>query len=66
MYDNVLGYRMEVDMWVCGVIMYILLCGVFFFWYRKQMQMLRMIMQVNYIFGSFEWDDVSQIVKDLV
>lgn len=59
MYDNVLGYRMEVDMWVCGVIMYILLCGVFFFWYRKQMQMLRMIMQVNYIFGSFEWDDVS-------
>lgn len=59
MYDNVLGYRMEVDMWVCGVIMYILLCGVFFFWYRKQMQMLRMIMQVNYIFGSLEWDDVS-------
>lgn len=66
MYDNVPGYRMEVDMWACGVIMYTLLCGAPPFWHRKQMQMLRMIMQANYAFGSPEWDDVSQSAKDLV
>lgn len=66
MYDNVPGYRMEVDMWACGVIMYTLLCGAPPFWHRKQMQMLRMIMQANYAFGSPEWDDVSQTAKDLV
>jgi serine/threonine protein kinase len=66
MYDNVPGYRHEVDMWACGVIMYTLLCGAPPFWHRKQMQMLRMIMQGNYKFGSPEWDDVSQSPKDLV
>ncbi|XP_052800503.1 phosphorylase b kinase gamma catalytic chain, skeletal muscle/heart isoform-like [Mya arenaria] len=66
MYDNVPGYRHEVDMWACGVIMYTLLCGAPPFWHRKQMQMLRMIMQGNYKFGSPEWDDVSQAAKDLI
>ncbi|XP_060568678.1 phosphorylase b kinase gamma catalytic chain, skeletal muscle/heart isoform-like isoform X1 [Ruditapes philippinarum] len=66
MYDNVPGYRHEVDMWACGVIMYTLLCGAPPFWHRKQMQMLRMIMQGNYKFGSPEWDDVSQSPKDLI
>lgn len=53
-------------MWACGVIMYTLLCGAPPFWHRKQMQMLRMIMQANYAFGSPEWDDISQTAKDLV
>ena len=66
MYEDAPGYRHEVDMWACGVIMYTLLCGAPPFWHRKQMQMLRMIMQGNYKFGSPEWDDVSQIPKDLV
>ncbi|KAJ8312282.1 hypothetical protein KUTeg_009655 [Tegillarca granosa] len=66
MYENVPGYGKEVDMWACGVIMYTLLCGGPPFWHRKQMQMLRMIMQANYKFGSPEWDDVSQAPKDLI
>ncbi|XP_045173227.2 phosphorylase b kinase gamma catalytic chain, skeletal muscle/heart isoform-like isoform X2 [Mercenaria mercenaria] len=66
MYDNVPGYRHEVDMWACGVIMYTLLCGAPPFWHRKQMQMLRMIMQGNYKFGSPEWDDISLPPKDLI
>lgn len=66
MYDNVPGYRHEVDMWACGVIMYTLLCGAPPFWHRKQMQMLRMIMQGNYKFGSPEWDDISSSAKDLI
>ncbi|XP_033747768.1 phosphorylase b kinase gamma catalytic chain, skeletal muscle/heart isoform-like isoform X2 [Pecten maximus] len=66
MYDDVPGYGQPVDMWAVGVIMYTLLCGAPPFWHRKQMQMLRMIMQANYQFGSPEWDDISQAPKDLI
>lgn len=66
MYEDVSGYRHEVDMWAIGVIMYTLLCGAPPFWHRKQMQMLRMIMHANYSFGTPEWDDISQPPKDLI
>ncbi|KAK3083374.1 hypothetical protein FSP39_021016 [Pinctada imbricata] len=66
MYEDAPGYGKAVDVWACGVIMYTLLCGAPPFWHRKQMQMLRMIMQANYKFGSPEWDDISQTVKDLI
>ncbi|KAG9492611.1 hypothetical protein GDO78_000882 [Eleutherodactylus coqui] len=60
------GYGKEVDMWSSGVIMYTLLAGSPPFWHRKQMLMLRMIMSGEYQFGSPEWDDRSDTVKDLV
>ncbi|KAK6192048.1 hypothetical protein SNE40_003595 [Patella caerulea] len=66
MYDNAPGYGKEVDMWACGVIMFTLLCGSPPFWHRKQMLMLRAIMQANYSFGSPEWDDISETPKDLI
>lgn len=52
--------------WSTGVIMYTLLAGSPPFWHRKQMLMLRMIMNGDYTFGSPEWDDRSDTVKDLV
>ncbi|XP_073521121.1 phosphorylase b kinase gamma catalytic chain, skeletal muscle/heart isoform [Phyllobates terribilis] len=60
------GYGKEVDMWSSGVIMYTLLAGSPPFWHRKQMLMLRMIMNGEYHFGSPEWDDRSDTVKDLI
>ncbi|XP_012925913.1 phosphorylase b kinase gamma catalytic chain, skeletal muscle/heart isoform isoform X1 [Heterocephalus glaber] len=66
MNDDHPGYGKEVDMWSTGVIMYTLLAGSPPFWHRKQMLMLRMIMSGNYQFGSPEWDDYSDTVKDLV
>ncbi|XP_064612720.1 phosphorylase b kinase gamma catalytic chain, skeletal muscle/heart isoform-like isoform X2 [Liolophura sinensis] len=66
MYENVPGYGKEVDMWACGVIMYTLLVGAPPFWHRKQMYMIRSIMQGSYRFGSPEWDDVSVLAKDLI
>ncbi|XP_068124675.1 phosphorylase b kinase gamma catalytic chain, skeletal muscle/heart isoform [Hyperolius riggenbachi] len=60
------GYGKEVDMWSSGVIMYTLLAGSPPFWHRKQMLMLRMIMNGDYHFGSPEWDDRSDTVKDLI
>ncbi|KAJ8798729.1 hypothetical protein J1605_016532 [Eschrichtius robustus] len=64
--DDHPGYGKEVDMWSTGVIMYTLLAGSPPFWHRKQMLMLRMIMSGSYQFGSPEWDDYSDTVKDLV
>ncbi|XP_039418897.1 phosphorylase b kinase gamma catalytic chain, skeletal muscle/heart isoform isoform X2 [Corvus cornix cornix] len=63
--DEHQGYGKEVDMWSTGVIMYTLLAGSPPFWHRKQMLMLRMIMNGDYQFGSPEWDDRSDTVKDL-
>ena len=36
------------------------------FWHRKQMYMLRAIMEGKYSFHSPEWDDISDAPKDLV
>lgn len=60
------GYGKEVDLWACGVIFFTLLAGSPPFWHRKQMLMLRMIMEGRYEFGSPEWDDRSDTVKDLI
>jgi len=43
--DERIGYSFEVDAWACGVIMYTLLVGCPPFWHRKQLQMIRMIME---------------------
>nr|KAG5687057.1 hypothetical protein BaRGS_002430 [Batillaria attramentaria] len=56
MYENVAGYGLEVDM----------LCGSPPFWHRKQMMMLRAIMQGSYHFNSPEWDDITDAPKDLI
>ena len=66
MYDNAEGYGKEVDLWSCGVIMYSLLVGFPPFWHRKQMIMLRNIMECKYEFCSPEWDDITEQPKDLI
>lgn len=66
MYEGSTGYGMQVDMWACGVILYTLLSGSPPFWHRRQVIMLRMIMEGNYSFSSPEWDDISEQAKDLI
>jgi phosphorylase kinase gamma subunit len=66
MYENAEGYGKEVDIWACGVIVYTLLVGFPPFWHRKQMIMLRNIMEGKYEFCSPEWDDITEPPKDLI
>lgn len=66
MYENAEGYGKEVDLWACGVIMFTLLVGFPPFWHRKQMVMLRNIMEGKYEFFSPEWDDITESPKDLI
>nr|XP_019572806.1 PREDICTED: phosphorylase b kinase gamma catalytic chain, liver/testis isoform isoform X2 [Rhinolophus sinicus] len=60
------GYGKEVDLWACGVILFTLLAGSPPFWHRRQILMLRMVMEGRYQFSSPEWDDRSNTVKDLI
>jgi phosphorylase kinase gamma subunit len=66
MFDDAPGYSKEVDIWACGVIMFTLLVGCPPFWHRKQMVMLRNIMEGKYSFTSPEWADISEDPKDLI
>ncbi|KAK3730841.1 hypothetical protein QZH41_009954, partial [Actinostola sp. cb2023] len=66
MFPDAPGYGKEVDMWACGVILYTLLCGFPPFWHRRQVVMIRSIMQGKYQFNSPEWDDISSNAKDLI
>lgn len=66
MFADAPGYGKEVDMWACGVIMYTLLVGCPPFWHRRQVVMLRSIMEGRYHFHSPEWDDISAPAKNLI
>ncbi|XP_071448539.1 phosphorylase b kinase gamma catalytic chain, skeletal muscle/heart isoform isoform X3 [Hetaerina americana] len=66
MFEDAEGYSREVDVWACGVVMYTLLVGCPPFWHRKQMVMLRNIMEGKYSFTSPEWDDITEAPKDLI
>ncbi|KAF7993302.1 hypothetical protein HCN44_006362 [Aphidius gifuensis] len=66
MFENAEGYGYEVDVWACGVIMFTLLVGCPPFWHRKQMVMLRNIMEGKYTFTSPEWADITDAPKDLI
>uniref|UniRef100_A0AAG5D0R8 phosphorylase kinase n=1 Tax=Anopheles atroparvus TaxID=41427 RepID=A0AAG5D0R8_ANOAO len=66
MFEDAAGYSREVDIWACGVIMFTLLVGCPPFWHRKQMVMLRNIMEGKYSFTSPEWADISEDPKDLI
>ena len=60
------GYSFEVDAWACGVIMFTLLVGCPPFWHRRQLTMIRMIMEAKYSFSSPDWDSVTDEAKDLI
>lgn len=66
MYPDADGYGQAVDIWACGVIMFTLLVGCPPFWHRKQMVMLRKIMEGDFSFTSPEWADITEPPKDLI
>jgi len=55
-----------VDMWACGVILFILLAGYPPFWSSNDEKLLLSILQGHYTMPSPYWDNVSNEAKDLV
>ena len=60
------GYGLEVDVWACGVVLYTVLVGFPPFWHRKQLMMIRQIMEGRYSFASQEWQHVTDSAKQLI
>eukprot|EP00794_Sanderia_malayensis_P012910 gene12910-14241_t len=59
-------YGKPVDMWACGVILYILLVGYPPFWDEDQHRLYAQIKAGAYDYPSPEWDTVTQEAKDLI
>ncbi|KAF7207280.1 calcium/calmodulin-dependent protein kinase type II delta 1 chain isoform X15 [Nothobranchius furzeri] len=59
-------YGKPVDMWACGVILYILLVGYPPFWDEDQHRLYQQIKTGAYDFPSPEWDTVTPEAKDLI
>ncbi|XP_007906338.1 calcium/calmodulin-dependent protein kinase type II subunit alpha isoform X3 [Callorhinchus milii] len=59
-------YGKPVDLWACGVILYILLVGYPPFWDEDQHRLYQQIKAGAYDFPSPEWDTVTPEAKDLI
>eukprot|EP00299_Pterocystis_sp_00344_P001274 c11107_g1_i1.p1 GENE.c11107_g1_i1~~c11107_g1_i1.p1 ORF type:complete len:472 (+),score=93.80 c11107_g1_i1:39-1418(+) len=59
-------YGKSVDMWSCGVIIYILLCGFPPFYGDSENELFDRICSAKYKFLSPYWDKVSWEAKDLI
>ena len=59
-------YDEKCDVWSCGIILYILLCGYPPFNGRDDEEIFLNIKRLNYSFPSPEWNNISNDAKDLL
>ena len=60
------SYDEKCDLWSCGVILYILLCGYPPFNGANDKQIIEAVLKGKFTLDEPEWDDVSEDAKDLV
>jgi calcium-dependent protein kinase len=60
------NYDEKCDIWACGVILYILLCGYPPFNGSNDKEVYNIITQVKYDFNKPTWKNVSKYAKDLI
>jgi len=60
------NYDKSVDMWSCGVITYVLLCGFSPFLSSDQKGLFEKIMRAEYDFPDPEWTHISDSAKDFI
>eukprot|EP00127_Corallochytrium_limacisporum_P000676 Clim_evm75s22 gene=Clim_evmTU75s22 len=60
------GYGKPIDMWACGVIIYIILCGYPPFYHENDNRLYRIIMKGKFEYDPKYWKDISDSAKDLI
>lgn len=60
------SYDEKCDIWSCGVIAYILLCGYPPFYGDRDEDILRRVKRGDFEFPSPDWDDISRPGKDII
>ena len=60
------NYDEKCDIWACGVILYILLCGYPPFTGNSDKEVYNIISQVKYDFNKPAWKNVSKYAKELI
>jgi len=60
------SYDKSVDMWSCGVITYVLLCGFSPFLSSTQTGLFEKIIKCEYDFPAPEWTNISENAKDFI
>mmetsp|Transcript_81925 Transcript_81925/g.227133 ORF Transcript_81925/g.227133 Transcript_81925/m.227133 type:complete len:475 (-) Transcript_81925:278-1702(-) len=60
------GYNEKCDIWSCGVLAYIILCGYPPFYGERDSDILKMVKSGRFEFPSDDWDEVSSDAKNLI
>lgn len=60
------SYNEKCDIWSCGVIMYILLCGYPPFYGEEEHEIYAAVKSGKYVMDGSDWDQVSADAKDLI
>eukprot|EP00933_Yihiella_yeosuensis_P034131 TRINITY_DN27667_c0_g1_i1.p1 TRINITY_DN27667_c0_g1~~TRINITY_DN27667_c0_g1_i1.p1 ORF type:complete len:498 (+),score=94.47 TRINITY_DN27667_c0_g1_i1:94-1587(+) len=60
------SYDQQCDVWSCGVIMYVLLCGYPPFWGDTDADVLSKVRLGNFTFNAADWNDISSDAKELI